>query len=165
MRRLLVLASLGAMLVVTARAGAVNCFSTSVKDKLEGADIAFVGHVASVRPVRTSTGIATFDYTFGVDHAVKGALGSRVTLRAAELEDIDNQVVTPAVNVAIGVLGTRAKGRLVTSTCSLVDPGALMGASDDPKGGGIKVVIGLILLGLVFAYSWRRLKRRQALSS
>ena len=37
-----------------------------------------------------------------------------------------------------------------------------MGASDEPKGGLIKVAVGLVLLGLVVWYSLRRLKRRRA---
>ena len=129
------LVALGAALVLPAPAGAVDCFTTSVQDKLAGADIAFVGHVATVKPVPTSTGIAAFDYTFTVDRALKGRLGPRVTLRAAQLKDIDDQVVTPAVNVAIGVLGTRAGPRYVTSTCGLVDPGARWGRRTSPKAG------------------------------
>ncbi len=64
--------------------------------------------------------------------------------------------------MTIGVIAAPEKGgRLVTSSCALVDPGSLMGASDEPKGGPIKVVIGLVLLGLVVWYSLRRLKRRR----
>jgi hypothetical protein len=132
-----------------------------VKDKLAGSGVAFVGRVVGVDTVATSSGIAQFDYHFRVDHVVKGTLGEQVTVRAAKLVDIDNQVVTPRSDVTIGVLATRAKGRFVTSSCSLVDPGTLMGAADEPKGGTIKVVIGLVLLALVVAYSVRRLRRRQ----
>jgi hypothetical protein len=132
-----------------------------VKDKLAGSGVAFVGRVVGVEPVATSSGIAQFDYRFRVDHAVKGTLGEQMTVRAAKLVDIDNQVVTPRSDVTIGVLATRANGRFVTSSCSLVDPGTLMGAADEPKGGTIKVVIGLMLLVLVVAYSIRRLRRRQ----
>jgi hypothetical protein len=132
-----------------------------VKDKLAGSGVAFVGRVVGVDAVAMSSGIAQFDYRFRVDHAVKGTLGEQVTVRAAKLVDIDNQVVTPRSDVTIGVLATRANGRFVTSSCSLVDPGTLMGAADEPKGGTIKVVIGLMLLVLVVAYSIRRLRRRQ----
>jgi len=149
-------------LAVPATAWGANCrLDTSVKDKLDGADVAFVGRVLSVTRVPGNTGIARFDYRFRVDRSVKGAIGARATVRAAKLVDIDNQVVTPS-NVTIGVLATRAGGRLVTSSCSLVDPGSLLGASDEPKGGLIKVAIGLVILGVVVAYSLRRLRRRQA---
>jgi hypothetical protein len=106
------------------------------------------------------TGIPRFDYRFTVDRSVKGVVGARATVRAAKLVDIENEVVT-ASNVTIGVLAGRAGGVLVTSSCSLVDPGSLMGASDEPKGGLIKVAIGLVILGVVVAYSLRRLRRRQ----
>jgi hypothetical protein len=132
-----------------------------VKEKLDGADVAFVGHVVSVQPVPGNTGIERFDYGFVVDHVVKGTLGDRATLRAAKLVDIDNQTVTAGADVAIGVLAGTASGRLVTSSCGLVDPGSLMGAADEPKGGPIKLVIGIGILGLVLAYSFRRLKRRR----
>ena len=53
-----------------------------------------------------------------------------------------------------------AGGRLVTTSCGLVDAGSLLGAADAPKGGGIKVLIGLIIAALVVGYSIRRLKKR-----
>ena len=70
-------------------------------------------------------------------------------------------MVTAGSDVAIGVLAGTANGRLWTSSCRLVDPGSLMGAADEPKGGPIKLVIGIVILGLVLAYSLRRLKRRR----
>ena len=113
----------------------------------------------SVTRVPESTGVSRFDYRFTVDRSVKGAVGARATVRAARLVDIDNEVVTAASDVAIGVLATHAGGRLVTSSCSLVDPGSLLGASDEPKGGLIKIAIGLVILGVAVAYSLRRLRR------
>ena len=133
-----------------------------MKQKLDGTAVAFIGRVAAVQPVPQNTGIDTFDYRFVVDHVVKGTVGARATVRAAKLVDIDDQVVTAGSNVAIGVLATPAHGRLVTSSCGLVDPGSLMAATDEPKGGLIKVAIGLLILGLVLAYSFRRLRKRQA---
>jgi hypothetical protein len=59
------------------------------------------------------------------------------------------------------VLATRAGSHLVASSCSLVDPGSLMGATDEPKGALIKVAIGLVILGIVLVYSVRRLRRRR----
>jgi hypothetical protein len=147
--------------VLAAPAAAVSCFTQSVKQKLEGADVAFVGKVVSVTPVSRSTGVALFDYRFTVERAVKGPLGKTATIRAAKLVDIDTQEVTPASNADIGVLATRAEGRLVASSCSLVDPGSLLGAADEPKGALIKVAVGLVILAIVLAYSVRRLRRRQ----
>ena len=159
--RRLVLAAAAVAVVAPATASAANCRLTeSVKDKLDGSQVAFVGRVVAVTPVQ-GAGIPTFDYRFRIDHSIKGVSGDRVTVRAARLIDIDNQLVTPS-NVTIGVLASHAGGRLVTNSCALVDPGSLMGASDERKGGLIKVAVGLVLLGLVVWYSLRRLKRRRA---
>ncbi len=159
LRRLVAAAAIA--VAVPAAASAGNCRLTeSVKDKLDGAQVAFVGRVVVVTPVE-GAGIATFDYRFRIDHAIKGIPGERTTVRAARLIDIDNQDVTPS-NVTIGVLANHANGRLVTNSCALVDPGSLMGASDEPKGGLIKIAIGLVILGLVVLYSLRRLKQRRA---
>ncbi|HEU0337541.1 MAG TPA: hypothetical protein VFR43_13345, partial [Gaiellaceae bacterium] len=49
----------------------------------------------------------------------------------------------------------------VTGSCSLAEPGALLSAADEPKGNWIKLLIGLVILALVLAYSLRRLRRRQ----
>jgi hypothetical protein len=146
-------------------AGAVDCPRSSVKDKLEGADVAFVGTVLAVEPVAASGGIALSDYRFDVLHGVKGEVGKQATLRAAKLVDLDLQEVTAGSKVAIGVLASRENGRLVTSSCSLVDPGSLLGAADEPKGGAIKVLIGLAIAGIVVLYSVRRLRRRQVTRS
>jgi hypothetical protein len=158
--RLALVAALAAVILVPV-AGATTCPRSSVKDKLEGADIAFVGTVAAVRPAISSGGIALGDYRFKVLHGVKGEVGPHVTLRAAKLVDIDLQEVKAGSKVPIGVLASRENGRLVTSSCSLVDPGSLMGAADEPKGGLIKVAIGIVVLGIVLAYSLRRLKKRR----
>jgi hypothetical protein len=150
-----------AALVLAAPAGAVNCFTESVKEKLDGADVAFIGKVVAVSPVPSNTGVRLFDYRFTVERAVKGQRGASATIRAAKLVDIDAQEVTAGSNVDIGVLATRAGGHLVASSCSLVDPGSLMGATDEPKGALIKVAIGIVILGIVLAYSVRRLRRRR----
>ena len=159
----LVLAVAAAAAVLVPVAGAATCPRSSVKDKLDGADLAFVGTVTAVRPVASSGGIPLSDYRFKVLHGVKGEVGQQVTLRAAKLVDLDLQEVKAGLKVPIGVLATRENGRFVTSSCSLVDPGSLMGAADEPKGGLIKVGIGVILLGIVLAYSLHRLKKRRRL--
>lgn len=157
-RALIVVAVLWVVLPATAW-GATCPQNVSIKDKLAGADVAFVGRVVAVTSVVDKTGVPKFDYRFRIDHAVKGIAGTRATVRAAKLVDLDAEVVTPSA-VTIGVLATRNGARLVTSSCTLVDPGSLMAATDEPKGGGIKVLIGLVIAGLVVWYSVRRLKKR-----
>jgi hypothetical protein len=61
------------------------------------------------------------------------------------------------------VLATRDGAAWVTASCSLTDAGALLSTADEPKGGAIKIVIGLVILALVLAYSVRRLRRRSLL--
>jgi len=158
-------AALALVLALSAPAYAASCFEQSVKQKLDGADAAFVGRVVTVKPVPRDTGVALYDYRFRVLRGVKGRLGERVTVRAAKLVDIDSHAVTPAARADIGVLASSVNGRLVASSCSLVDPGSLLGAADEPKGALIKVAVGVVILGIVLAYSRRRLNRRRTAGS
>ena len=45
------------------------------------------------------------------------------------------------------------------SACSLVTPGELVAAGGEPRGGAIKVVIGILILGLVVSWALRRRAR------
>ena len=62
---------------------------------------------------------------------------------------------------ALGVLASLTGATLVTESCLLTDPGALLSVSDEARGAWIKVAIGLVILGLVLAYSIRRLRSRR----
>ena len=147
-------------LAVPGTAAAITC-PGSITDRLHDADVGFAGHLVSVTPVAASRGIAQFDYRFAVDKAAKGSLGKEVTVRAAQLVDLENRPLTSAYRDTVGVIASPGKGgRLVTTSCGLVDAGSLLGAADAPKGGGIKVLIGLVIAALVIAYSVRRVKRR-----
>ena len=53
---------------------------------------------------------------------------------------------------ALGVMAALDGARIVTEPCLLTDPGALLSTSDEPKGDWIKIVIGLVIIGLVL---WR----------
>ena len=65
-------------------------------------------------------------------------------------------------DVAAGVLMGNAGGTWVTTRCGITDPGALLSTFDEPRGQGIKLVIGLVILAAVLAYSIRRVRRRDA---
>jgi hypothetical protein len=84
-----------------------------------------------------------------------------VDVRADErLVDADDD---PLVHdEALGVLASLDGAQLVTESCLLTDPGALLSVSDEPRGTWIKILIGLAILGLVLWYSIRRLRLRQA---
>lgn len=154
-------ALLFAAVALPAGAQAKSCVTDPVKDKLAAADVAFVGRVVSQRPLQQATGVPQFDYVFTVSHPVKGAPAGRVTVRAAKLVDLSGVALTPVFHEDVGVLAGRGTGgTLVASSCSLVDAVTLLDAGDAPKGGLIKVAIGLLITALVIGYSIRRLKRR-----
>jgi hypothetical protein len=119
-------------------------------------DAAFVGRVTAERA--TADG---YVYRFIVDQNVKGPVGREVEVRsAARLVDaVDKPIVH---DEALGVLASLSGAELVTESCLLTDPGALLATSDEPRGNGIKVVIGLAILAAVLAYSIRRLRHRRA---
>lgn len=156
----LVLAMCAAALLLPSAAGAITC-PGSITERLHNADIGFAGHLLSVTPVASNGGIEQFDYRFAVDKAAKGRLGKEATVRAVQLVDLEDRPLTASYHDTVGVIASPgAGGRLVTTSCGLVDAGSLLGAADAPKGGGIKVLIGLAIAALVIAYSIRRVKRR-----
>jgi hypothetical protein len=160
LRSRLVLFACAAALLLPSAASAITCRG-SITDRLHNADVGFVGHLISVTPVAANGGIKQFDYRFAIDKAAKGPLGKEATVRAAQLVDLDLRPLTAAYHDTVGVIASPgAGGRLVTTSCGLVDAGSLLGAADAPKGGGIKVLIGLVIAGLVVWYSIRRLKKR-----
>jgi len=119
--------------------------------------VAFVGRVTDERPGPGGSGVV---YRFVVDQRVKGSVGREVEVNAAaRLVDAADE---PLVHdEALGVLARLEGARIVTESCLLTDPGALLSTSDEPKGDAIKIVIGLLILAAVLAYSIRRLRRRE----
>jgi hypothetical protein len=60
----------------------------------------------------------------------------------------------------VGWLLTKASdGALIATACSVVGPVKLVAAGGEPRGGVIKVVVGLFILGLVLLWALRRLRR------
>jgi hypothetical protein len=147
-----------AALVLAPGAAALDCPNTPLEERLSAADAAFVGRVVAERPATDRNGIV---YRFLVDQRVKGPVGREVDLRAsARLVDADDE---PLVHdEALGVMANLSGAQLVTESCLLTDPGALLSVSDEARGTWIKIVIGLAILGLVVWYSIRRLRDRQA---
>jgi hypothetical protein len=136
---------------------ALDCPNVPLDERLAAAEVAFVGRVVSERPGPGGQGTV---YRFTVDQRVKGELGAEVEVHAAErlVDAADEPLVH---DEALGVLARLDGARIVTESCLLTDPGALLSTSDEPKGDWIKIVIGLVILGLVLAYSVRRLRRRE----
>ncbi len=145
-----------AALAAAPGAFALDCANVPLEERLEAADVAFVGRVTDERAAE-DTGVV---YRFVVDQRVKGSLGREVEVHAAtRLVDAADE---PLVHdEALGVLARLNGARIETESCLLTDPGALLSTSDEPRGDAIKIVIGLVILGLVLAYSIRRLRRRE----
>ena len=136
---------------------ALDCPNVPLDERLRAADAAFVGRVVDERP-GSGTGRV---YRLVVDQRVKGPVGREVEVHtAARLVDASDRPVVR--DEALGVLATLEGATLVTESCLLTDPGALLSVSDEPRGNAIKILIGLVILALVLAYSVRRLRRRQA---
>jgi hypothetical protein len=145
-----------AALVLTPSALALDCPNVPLDERLDAADAAFVGRVTEERVTRTGT-----VYRFVVDQNVKGPVGREVEVRSAtRLVDAADEPIVH--DEALGVLADLAGAELVTESCLLTDPGALLSVSDEARGNGIKVVIGLLILAAVLAYSLRRLRHRRA---
>jgi hypothetical protein len=137
---------------------AFDCPNTPVEERLAAADVAFVGTLVSVRPAHEQAGRR--DYRFRVEQRVKGTLGSEVEVRSKPLVDVEDTPVP--VGADVGVLATTERGALVTSSCGLSDPAALLAGADEPRGEWIKLAIGFAIAAAAVAYSVFRLRRRAA---
>ncbi len=146
------LAAIVAALVLAPGAWALDCANVPLEERVTAADAAFVGRITERR--------AGLVYRFLVDQRVKGPVGREVEVTAAAplVDDAGDPVV---LDEALGVLANLDGARLVTESCLLTDAGALLSVSDEVRGNGIKVVIGLAILALVLAFSVRRLRSRQ----
>ena len=145
-----------AALVLTPGALALSCPNVPLDERLSEVDAAFVGRVTRERVV--PGGIV---YSFVVDQNVKGPIGREVDVRAATR--LVDATAEPIVHdEALGVLANLRGAELTTESCLLSDPGTLLATSDEPRGNGIKVVIGLLILAAVLAYSVQRLRHRRA---
>jgi hypothetical protein len=148
------LAALGLLASASAAAACV-CANEPIEQRLDDADVAVVGRVVDERP-GSVRGAAQRLLTVEVDQRVKGDVSRTFELRSPSQTDCD--LLVPK-DKAIGLLLTRAPdGALVGAACSVVDPGTLVVAGGEPRGGPIKVVIGFAILALVLLWSFRRLK-------
>jgi hypothetical protein len=145
-----------AALVLAPSAFALNCPNVPLEERLSEVDIAFVGRVTAERPSQTGGRV----YEFLVDQNVKGPVGREIDVDSAtRLVDATDK---PLVHdEALGVLADLDGARVVTEPCLLTDPGALLSASDEQKGNAIRLLIGILILAAVLAYSIRRLRHRR----
>ena len=149
---------------VEARVGAAQaactCVEAPLEDRLEDADAAFVGEI--VRERRTDLrGAPQKLYALEVHQQVKGALPDQVEVRVPPACDIRaSGAPPPAEDGSIGLLLARSPdGVWLATTCSVVSPEELVTVGGEPRGGVIKVVLGVAILALVLSWALRRKAR------
>jgi MYXO-CTERM domain-containing protein len=142
------------LLALAGEAYACTCIRGSIDERLDDADAAAIGRFVS-QETRMLRGARQALLTFEVDQRVKGDVAKTIVVRsvpgcAPEVEP----------DRAVGMLLQRAPdGGWLGSLCSRVTPGELVAAGGEPRGTVIKVAIGLVILGLVLAWAFRRRAR------
>jgi hypothetical protein len=131
------------------------CAVQPIEERLDEADAAVVGRI--VGPVDGTTAPAERRLRVDVEQRVKGDVPRELEILAPAGTDCD---LPERTDRSIGLLFTKEPdGTLVGNLCSIADPGQLVVAGGEPRGGGLKVLVGLAILGLVLLWSFRRLKR------
>jgi len=96
--------------------------------------------------------------TFEVEQRVKGGVGGTIVVRAPSGTDCDVEGLRR--DEPVGLLLTEAPdGAWLATACSVVSAAALVVEGGEPRGGTIKVVVGLVILGLVLLWAVRRRKK------
>ena len=126
-----------------------------MEERLDAADAAVVARLVGSNEGSSSPSRRIL--TFEVEQRVKGDVGGRVDVRSPTGTDCDLDVHEAQT---IGLLLTRMPtGEWLGTACSVVDPGELVAAGGEPRGGPIKVGIGIVILGLVLLFASYRLRR------
>jgi hypothetical protein len=139
------------------------CADAPVEERLDGADAAVVGKVRSYAvpesdvPIRVMTFDVETRVKGDVPNQVEGADGRRILVRVPLNTDCD---VALEPGATTGLLLTQQPGGAWYATaCSVVSAGLLVTEGGEPRGGPIKVVIGVLVLALVLLWSLRRLRK------
>ncbi len=155
LRRLVVGVVLALVLSGAGEAQACVCAEQPLDERLDAADAAVVARLVAVR--ETQSFPPQRSLSFEVDQRVKGDVEETFVIDSSAQSDCDLDVEE---NVPVGLLLTRGPGGEWQATaCSIVGPGDLVAEGGDVRGGGIKIVIGLVILGLVLAWALRRKAR------
>ncbi len=132
------------------------CADTPLSERLNESDAAVVGRVVEERPGDVR-GAPVVLLTVDVDQHVKGDVGKVIEVRTPSGTDCDVEV---PMNEAICLLLTKSPdGVWLASACSVVEPGPLVVEGGEPRGGGIKVVLGVVILALVLGWALLRLRK------
>jgi len=139
-------------LVGVAEAQACVCAKQPLDERLDDADAAVVARLVEVRETLSFPPQRTL--AFEVDQRVKGDIAERFDIESSAQSDCDLDVEE---GVPVGLLLTRGPGGEGQGTaCSIVGAGELVAEGGEPRGGGIKIVIGLLILALVLSWALRR---------
>lgn len=132
------------------------CIDAPMEQRLDDADAAVVGRVVAERGGDLN-GAPQLYLTVEVEQRVKGDVERTIEVRSPSGTDCD--VIVPR-DESIGLLLTNTPGGTWFATsCSVVSPGQLVVEGGEPRGGGIKVVIGIVILALVLLWALRRLRK------
>jgi hypothetical protein len=123
-------------------------------------DAAFIGRVLGERKDAADAG--SWLYRFQVVRALKGeeSLGSQVEVKADQRLANGDTPLIDYKDLDVGVMLSLEGTTPSMGACDLVPAVDLIAVLDKPKGQGIMVVVGVVLLLLVLLYSMIRLKRK-----
>ena len=156
MKGLALLIGVAAALVSAAPGVACVCADAPLRERLDDADAAIVGRVVAEETGETK-GAPQRLLTVEVDQRVKGDVDRTIVVRSPSDSDCDLLV---ARDETIGLLLTRAPdGTWLGTACSVIAPGPLVAEGGEPRGGVIKVGIGIVVLAVVLLSALRRLRR------
>jgi len=144
-------------LVGAGEAQACVCANQPLEERLDDADAAVVARLVAVRETQFSPPVRTL--SFEVDQRVKGDIGKTFDITSSARTDCDLDLDVEE-GVPVGLLLTRgADGAWQGTTCSIVGAGELVAEGGEARGGGIKIVVGLLILALVLSWALRRKAR------
>jgi hypothetical protein len=150
-------------LAAIADAGACVCADVPLSERLDDSDAAIVGRVHGFGV--TDSDVPLRLMSFDVEQSVKGDVrgevqgieARRIIVRIPSGTDCD---LTIESGTTTGLLLTRLPaGGWYATACSVVAPGQLVAAGGEPRGGVIKVGIGIVILAIVLGWALRRLRR------
>ena len=142
-------------LVGAGGAQACVCAKQPLDERLDDADAAVVARLVAVRETQSFPPQRTL--SFVVDQRVKGDIERSFVIESSTQTDCDLDVEE---DVPVGLLLTRGPGGEWQGTaCGVVGAGELVAEGGDVRGGGIKIVIGVLILGLVLTWALRRKAR------
>jgi hypothetical protein len=145
-----------ATLALASPAAACVCVEGTLETRLDGADAAVVGTVVAERAGELN-GAPQRLLTVDVEQRVKGDVERTIEVRSPSGTDCDVEVPR---DEPVGLLLTRApEGGWLATACSVVAPGELVAEGGEPRGGPIKVAIGIAILALVLLFARYRLRK------